>query len=79
MFAFTLTTDQAEMFFELCQELNAVTEQERYEVLQAMAQCGQVTTVVQTPKTKEDYIKHLAKNFKVLQIKEKENDSDTPS
>lgn len=68
MLAFTLTLDQTILFYEICQEINAVTEDQRMAVLNEMAKCGQVKSIVSTPKTKEEYIKHLAKNFKVLKI-----------
>jgi translation initiation factor 1 (eIF-1/SUI1) len=71
MQAFTLTLQNAEMFFELCKELKADTEEERVAILQAMAELGKVKTIVDTKMSKEDYIKHLAKHFKVLQVKEK--------
>jgi len=71
MQAFTLTLQNAEMFFELCKELKADTEEQRVAILRAMAELGKVNNIVETKMSKEDYIKHLAKHFKVLQVKEK--------
>lgn len=68
-----MTADSATLFFEICQELNADTEEQRIAILEAMAELGRVKTVVETPKTKEEYIEHLAKHFNVLKIKEKES------
>ena len=70
MLAFSLTADNAMLFFEVCQELKADTEEQRVAILKAMVQLGKVKSVVQTPKTKEEYAKHLAEKFgKVLHIK----------
>lgn len=65
MRAFRLTAENAELFFEICQSVHANTEEERLQVLDAMVQLGRVEQITDTPKTKEEYIKHLAKNFKV--------------
>jgi hypothetical protein len=71
MQAFTLTLQNAELFFELCKELKADTEEKRVAILQALAELGKVQSIVESHMTKEEYIKHIAKHFKVLQIKEK--------
>ncbi len=68
MLAFRLTPEQAEVFFEVCGLMNAKTEEERTAVLVQMARMGDVASVVETKKTKEEYIQHLAKHFKVLNI-----------
>ena len=74
MKAFRMTADQAEMFFSICQEMNWNTEEQRAAVLEAMAQLGQVESVVQTSLTKEAYIKHLADKFgSVVNITSKES------
>jgi hypothetical protein len=72
MKAFHLDTDRAILFFELCQELKADTEEKRVAVLEAMAELGQIGFIVDSPKTKDEYVKHLAKHFKVLDISTKE-------
>ncbi len=53
----------------VCKELNANTEEERVMILEAMDRGGEVEGVTESPNSKEEYIKHLAKHFKVLQIK----------
>lgn len=51
------------MFFEICQELKADTEAQRVAILEAMADCGKIGFIVETNKTKEEYIKHLSEKF----------------
>lgn len=68
MLAFHLTADQAELFFQLCEMRDAKTEEGRTEILTQMARHGEVTNVVQTAKTKDEYVQHLAKNFKVAKL-----------
>jgi hypothetical protein len=69
MRAFALTSDQALLFFELCHELGAETEEARTAILDALADVGQVKSITSTPMTKEQYTTHLAKHFKVGVIK----------
>jgi hypothetical protein len=71
MKAFYLTADNALIFWELCHELNLKTEAERLQLMEHMSKIGLVENIVESPKTKEEYVKHLSKNFKVLNIKEK--------
>ena len=69
MMAFRLTADNALLFFEICHELKADTEEKRLAIIDAMIQLGKVEQVTQTKKTKEEYIQHLSKNFSVLDVK----------
>lgn len=64
MRAFRLTADNALLFFEICHELKADTEEARLAILSAMVQLGKVEQVTETSKTKEEYIKHLSQHFK---------------
>jgi hypothetical protein len=64
MRAFRLTLDNALLFYEMCLELKADTEEKRLAIMDAMVQFGKVEQVTDTPKTKEEYIKHLSKHFK---------------
>lgn len=68
MLAFHLTAEQAELFFKICEMQDAKTEEERTEILAQMAKHGEVTNVVQTTKTKDEYVQHLAKNFRVAKL-----------
>ncbi len=73
MLAFSLSADQAEVFFTLRGLLDAKTEDERTDVLLCMTKLGRVHNIVSTKKSKEEYIDHLAKNFKVLRLENKKN------
>jgi len=78
MMAFRLNVDQLELFFTICRELNADTEEKRVAILQAMAELKQVDGVTVTTKSKEEYLKHLSDKFgKILVVKNKENDNGT--
>lgn len=68
MQAFRLSLENAMLFFDVCNELKADTEEKRLKVMGAMVQLGKVEQVTQTPKTKEEYIKHLQKHFKTCAI-----------
>lgn len=70
MFAFTLTAENAQLFFELCHELQANTEEERVIILEYMAKQGLVNNIVKTSQTKDEYIKHLSKHFKCAIVSE---------
>ena len=63
MLAFQLNLDQTELFFRICQELHAETEEQRVQILSLMAQRGQVVSIVDTKMDKDQYIKHLASKF----------------
>jgi len=71
MLAFTLSADDAFLFFEICQELKVTTEEQRTQILLEMAKLGKVRNVVQSKSTKDEYKKHLAQHFKVIDVKEK--------
>jgi hypothetical protein len=73
MRAFRLNLDQAELFFSICHELHADTEEERVTILDAMARGGEIDGIVYSPKTKAEYIKHLQKNFKCAIVMNKDD------
>lgn len=68
MRAFRLTLDNAVLFWELCQIFKAETEEQRLYIMDCMIREGRVEQVTDTPKTKEEYVQHLAKHFNVAQI-----------
>ena len=76
MYAFTLTAENAELFFDICHELKADTEEERIKILEAMAKLGKINNIVKTSMSKEEYIKHLSKHFTCAIVK---SDKTTPS
>ena len=65
MQAFRLSLDNAVLFFEMCEEFHADTEDKRVELLGLFVQYGLVDQITETPKTKEEYIAHLNKHFNV--------------
>ncbi len=69
MLAWALTAENAQLFFELCEEMKANTEEKRIRILMEMARLGKVQNLTKTTMTKEKYIEHLSKNFKVAEIK----------
>ena len=74
MIAFRLTAEQAEIFFTLCHELRADTEEKRVAILREMANHGQIDSVTKTKMTQQEYVQHLAKHFgNVLNITKKDN------
>jgi ABC-type histidine transport system ATPase subunit len=74
MYAFTFTPENAMLFFEVCKELKAETEEDRLKIIKAMAELGKVENIVRTKMNPEDYAKHLASKFgNVLRIKGESN------
>lgn len=69
MRAFRLTAENAMLFYEVCQELGLHTEEERMLVMDALIELGKVEQVTETNKTKEEYLEHLAKHFKIAELK----------
>lgn len=73
MLAFRLNLEQLELFYKVCEEMGATTEEARTRILVVMAKMGQIDGVVDTKLSKSDYIKHMAKQFgSVLNITPKE-------
>lgn len=68
MLAFEFTVDTALIFWQRVKERGADTVEEREEILLEMAREGLVTRVTKTNRTKEEYIKDLARHNKVLKV-----------
>jgi hypothetical protein len=75
MLAFTLTIENTILFYEICKELNVTTEQEKIQILNAMAKFGKIQNICKTELSKEDYIKHLNKNFKCAIVRNVRDDA----
>jgi hypothetical protein len=73
MLAFRLTVDQAMLFFEVCQEIGADTEEKRLVVMQEMAKAGLVEGITDTKMTKDEYVKHLSEKFGNTIVIKKDN------
>jgi len=59
-------------FFEICEAREAVTEEEKIKILVEMGKQGKLQRVWATKKSKEEFIKHLSREHKVLHVKPKE-------
>lgn len=73
--AWTMTADVAMEFFKRCHERGANTEPERVKILAELAKEGQMTNVVATNKTREEYIADKAEHFNILDVRKK-NETD---
>ena len=67
---YQMTSDTATKFYELCKELKAETEAERYKILQAMARLGMMKSVIVTGRPREKIIEDMQKHYKVLDVRE---------
>lgn len=63
MRAFRLNLAQAEIFYTLCHELNADTEEKRLQIMDVLATLGQVEGITESSMSKDEYVKHIAKQF----------------
>lgn len=68
MYSFEMDLGIAIEFYRRAKEANANTEEERTAILFDMAEEGLIKRVMQTQRTKEQYIKDLSKNFEVLDL-----------
>lgn len=74
MFSFHMDVDTACEFYRRAAAAKAETEEARTKILIQMVEEGLITTVVQTNRTKEEYVSDLAKNFEVLDLTEAANE-----
>ncbi len=70
--AWTMTAEIAMEFFKRCQERGAKTEPERVKILVELAEEGLLNNVVVTSKSRDEYVKGLAKHFKVIKVEKKD-------
>lgn len=68
MFAFRMTPEIGEEFWKRVIERQANTEKERFEILMQMAEEGLLISVSKTTRSKEEYKKALAKEFRILDV-----------
>ena len=68
--AFYMTVDTACKFYELCIAKNAQTEDERLKILLSLK--DEIKTIVQTNRSKEEFLKDLAKNWSVGVVRQKD-------
>lgn len=75
MIVFSMTPEIAELFYTLCKDYDINTEEERTKLLLLMAQEQIPMTVSYTKRSKQKYMKDLAREFKIMEIKgEKDNE-----
>ena len=70
MIAITLTLEAAEEFFRRVLLLKNDTEQERVKILLAMAKEGLIENIIETERTKDEYVKDQRRHFNVLDLTE---------
>lgn len=68
MLVWKMSLEVAEKFWTLCKERNAQTEEERIAILIELI--PEMQSIQQTDRTKEQFLKDLAKNWKVAQIEQ---------
>lgn len=73
MYVFEMTADVALEFFRRVQLLDVDNEQNREAILFKMGEEGLLKRISATNRTKEDYIKAVSKEFKVLDMTENNN------
>jgi hypothetical protein len=69
---FVMTVDTAIEFYERCINQKAETEEERQKILLELSQEGKMDRAYLTNRSKDQVIKDLAREHKVLHIKNKE-------
>lgn len=69
MKAYQMSLDTAMIFYQLCEELKLNTERDRVSLLDLMAKEKKLQRVWETKRSKEKFIKDLAKHFNVVPIK----------
>lgn len=73
MLSFEMTGEVAEEFFRRVQLLEIDNEETRTGVLIKMAKEGLITRVMETKRSKEEYVQDLQKNFNVLDVTSKKD------
>lgn len=77
MYAFEMTLEAAIEFYKRKMRLGAKTEEQCTHILLQLAKEGYPITMEETPETKAEYLKRLAKEKKILHIKGKANERKT--
>lgn len=74
MYVFSMTGEIAEEFFRRVQLLEVDNEDNRTKILMQMAREGLIDSVMETQRTKAQYVSDLSREFKVLNLLEKKNE-----
>lgn len=73
LFAFTLDSESLDEFFRRVDEYKAESKEDKDAILIQMVQEGIIKDVTVTERSKEQYVKDLSKNFKILQVNKEED------
>lgn len=76
MMIFEMSLETAQEFYRRCDLLNATTRTEREAILFELAKEGRMNYVAETKRTMNQYIEDTAKNFNVLYVSPKKENSD---
>lgn len=82
MLIFTMSTDVAMEFWQRVKDNHLETELERRMLLLEMTKEGKMQSVSETTRSKEDYIKDMSKEFKIIDVSPKydeENNNESTS
>lgn len=72
MFVFQMSVGVAEEFWKRVIERKAETEKERAAILTEMANEGLMLSVSETNRSKEEYVKDLGNEFRILDVTKEE-------
>lgn len=76
MFAFEMTPEVAEEFYRRALAFNAITEEQRTNILFEMVKEGLIKGFIETDCTKDQFVKLMQQHFNVI---DKRGDIDEPS
>jgi hypothetical protein len=68
-----LSVENLELFFNVCKLFDLNSPKEREALIDLMREKGFIQTAMHTNRTKEQIMKDLSKNFKVLNVEKKED------
>lgn len=72
MGVFTLSPAQRDLMLDIADEVGATTNAELVTILTVMSQFGQVTTTIVTKRSKEKFIRDMAKHYHILRKEAKQ-------
>lgn len=70
---FVMNVDTAMEFYQRCADRKAVTEKERSKILAELAKEGKMERAYQTGRSKDQVIKDLSREHKVLRVEKKKD------
>jgi len=76
MYIFQMSAETALTFYERCDEREAHTEEQRVKIITEMVEEGYNISISKTNRTKDQYVKDLAKEFKVMSIDQENSNAE---